>query len=274
MTVVPRGRTEDSLVGRCPLSTSLCSTLVCFASSRSKGAKQLHNYISLLRVHILLDKVRATSNPRDVSRFYTTNPRYYRSSDQWIGTSGSAVKDGRMKSLSILASIRCDSMAACTRSMKLSVAALLLLATVSCERTNKRHVRTTCSLLSSPLALKSKSTIAAFGMNTCGTPAYDIAVRRVPQITFTCAPLSAVALPPPWRRDGALGDSRSPCPSTLKFDEPDGQVLASTSRSCLSAKARAEIAVPSQKEVVGDLLSRLSAFSRRVAVRVSSWSIA
>lgn len=51
----------------------------------------------------------------------------------WNVTSGSAAEEGRINSLSVLASISCDSMAARTRSMNVSVAPLLLLATASCD---------------------------------------------------------------------------------------------------------------------------------------------
>lgn len=59
-----------------------------------------------------------------------------------IDTSGSAVEEGRINSLSILASIPCDSMVARTCSTNVSVALLLLLATVSCDE-NKPGVRNT-----------------------------------------------------------------------------------------------------------------------------------
>ena len=51
----------------------------------------------------------------------------------WLGTSGSVVEEGRINSLSVDASIPCDSMAARTRSRNASAAALLLIAAVSCS---------------------------------------------------------------------------------------------------------------------------------------------
>lgn len=98
---------------------------------------------------------------------------------------------------------------------------------------------------------------------------------RITLFTFPWADPSAGALPPPWRFEGAVRERRSASPSTLKLEEPpDGQVLASPSCSCISADSWAETAAPSQKETPGELLPGLSVFSRRVAVRVSSWSIA
>lgn len=57
-----------------------------------------------------------------------------------VGTSGSAVEEGRIYSLSVLASIPLDSMADCTRSMNVSVALFFLLATISCDE-NKQSDR-------------------------------------------------------------------------------------------------------------------------------------
>lgn len=60
----------------------------------------------------------------------------------WIVTSGSVMEEGRINSLSVLASIPCESMAARTRSMNVSVASLLLVATVSYDA-NKQNVSNT-----------------------------------------------------------------------------------------------------------------------------------
>lgn len=76
-----------------------------------------------------------------------------------------------------------------------------------------------------------------------------------------------------------LLERESPRPSTLSLEESmDGQVLTNSSSSSVSAAPPAalgeEPAVGCQKEGECEFPGRLSALSRRVAVRARSWSIA